>query len=157
MTLQLLSFLLYFQVESFLTSIDSTQQLPQIICTFSYTESRYKQDNVMQISPILFEYKSRKYLWVRFLNMMFGYKSTNNKIISYIIGITHIKFMIQLYNGNMRRVIKGWSKGMYSKVENEDYKQKFEFFYKNVCKNNSESLKILSAHLMRNETPKYEY
>ena len=113
MTLQLLSLLLYFQVESFLTSIDATQQLPQIICTFTYTESRFKQDNVMQISPILFKEKSRKYLWVRFLNMMFGYKSTNNKIISYIIGITYIKMMIKRYNGNMRRVIKGWSKGMW--------------------------------------------
>jgi hypothetical protein len=111
----------------------------------------------MQISPILFVHKSRKHLWVRFISHIWGYKSTNNKIISYILGITHIKSLIQRYRGDMRRVIKGWSKGMYSKSENEDYNQKFRFFYRNVCKNNTESLKILSEHLLRNEIPKYDY
>lgn len=134
------------------------QDFPTIVCTFAYTESRFKNENVMQISPILFKHKMTiKYKKLKPLYDYFGYKLVdNNRIVSYILGMLHIKGLIQRYR-NIDIVIDKWSKGVYSRETNPYYREKFNFFYKNVCKNNTQSMRIITEHLINNNIPNYNY
>lgn len=157
MIIQIISFMLMFGIEPRIANIDTTLQLPQIVCTFAYTESRFKQDNVLQISPILLKHKAMKYKWMKPLYKLFGNSLVENKYISYIMGITHIQWLIKRYKGNMFRVIQGWSNGVYSKYQNELYLKKFDFHFRNVCKDNNTSVQIIVNHIAKNEIPKYDY